>query len=100
MLYVFDVEERRRPNPGAPCDGVQALEKAQNGNGRLLSNVGMDLGLAPRPLGFGAMSVWDLRRAGLASSGRLPTVNAVSARFFMASFHSAQPGLARVARLC
>jgi hypothetical protein len=30
----------------------QAVEKAQNGNGQLLPRVGMDLGLAPRGLGF------------------------------------------------
>ena len=43
----------------------KALEKAQNGNGRLLEKVGMDLGLALLPLGFGAMSVWGWRCAGL-----------------------------------
>jgi hypothetical protein len=42
----------------ASCESGQALEKAQNGNGRLLEKLGMDLGLAPRPFGFGAMSVW------------------------------------------
>ena len=44
--------------PDASCERGQALEKAQNGNGRLLEKVGMDLGSAPRPLGFGATSAW------------------------------------------
>ena len=55
--------------PGASCESGQALEKAQNGNGQLLEKVGMDLGLAPRPLGFGATSAgvgatsaWGCRR--------------------------------------
>jgi hypothetical protein len=47
--------------PDASCDGGQALEKAQNGNGQLLEEVGMDLNLAPLPLGFGATSVWGWR---------------------------------------
>jgi hypothetical protein len=54
--------------PDASCDGGQALEKAQNGNGQLLEEVGMDLklaplrlGLAPRPFGAGAAPVWDRR---------------------------------------
>ena len=40
--------------PDIWCWGAQAFEKAQNGNGRLLLRVGMDLGLAPLPLGVGA----------------------------------------------
>jgi hypothetical protein len=44
--------------PGASCDSGQALEEARNGNGQLLEKVGMDLGLAPRPLGFGATPAW------------------------------------------
>ena len=60
--------------PDASCESGQALEKAQNGNGQLLEKVGMDLGLAPRPLGFGAASVSGWRRAGLGS-----TVNATRA---------------------
>jgi hypothetical protein len=55
--------------PDASCDSGQALEKAQNGKGQLLEKVGMDLGLAPRRLGFGAMPVWVWRRAGLGSTG-------------------------------
>jgi hypothetical protein len=47
----------------ASCEIDQALEKAQNGNGQLLEKVGMDLGLAPCPLGFGATPVWDSRGA-------------------------------------
>ena len=57
--------------PDASCESGQALEKAQNGNGQLLEKVGMDLGLAPRPLGFGATSVWGWRCAGLGSRGML-----------------------------
>jgi hypothetical protein len=49
--------------------GGQALEKAQNGNGQLLEEVGMDLNLAPLPLGCGATSVWGWRRARLGSTG-------------------------------
>jgi hypothetical protein len=56
--------------PNASCEGGQALEKAQNGNGQLLEKVGMDLGLAPRPLGFGAMSVWGWRHVGLGLASR------------------------------
>jgi hypothetical protein len=66
--------------------GGQALEKAQNGNGQLLGEVGMDLNLAPLPLGCGATSVWGWRRArlGLAPrpfgiDGTMPTVNAIRA---------------------
>jgi hypothetical protein len=55
--------------PDASCDGGQALEKAQNGNGELLEEVGMDLNLAPLPLGFGATSVWGWRGARLGSTG-------------------------------
>jgi hypothetical protein len=55
--------------PGASCDSGQALEEARNGNGQLLEKVGMDLGLAPRPFGFGATSAWGWRRAGLGSKG-------------------------------
>jgi hypothetical protein len=51
--------------PDASCESAQALEKAQNGNGQLLEKVGMDLGLAPLPLGFGATPAWGSRRAGL-----------------------------------
>ena len=39
--------------PGYACDS-QVLEKAQNGNGRLLQEVDMDSGPAPHPLGVGA----------------------------------------------
>jgi hypothetical protein len=46
------------------ANGGQALEKAQNGNGRLLEKVGMDLRLARRPLGFGATSAWGRRHVG------------------------------------
>jgi hypothetical protein len=48
----------RGPNGGCLLQDGQAIEKAQNGNGQLLEKVGMDLGLAPLPLGFGATSVW------------------------------------------
>ena len=51
----------------------------RNGNGRLLEKVGMDLGLAPRPLGFGATSLWDRRRVRLGIDGTMPTVNAIGA---------------------
>jgi hypothetical protein len=44
--------------------GGQALEKAQNGNGQLLEEVGMDLNLAPHPFGI---------------DGTMPTVNAIRA---------------------
>jgi hypothetical protein len=54
--------------PGASCESGQVLEKAQNGNGRLLEKVGMDLGLAPRPLGVGATSAWGWRRIRLGST--------------------------------
>jgi hypothetical protein len=54
--------------PNASCKSGQALEKAQNGNGQLLEKVGMDLGLAPRPLGVGATSAWGWRRVGLGST--------------------------------
>ena len=56
--------------PDAPRESGQALEKAQNGNGQLLEKVGMDLGLAPRPLGFGAISVWGWRYVGLGLAPR------------------------------
>jgi hypothetical protein len=59
---------RRRQGANASCESGQVLEKAQNGNGRLLEKVGMDLGLAPRPLGVGATSVWVWRRAPLGSA--------------------------------
>jgi hypothetical protein len=52
----------------ASCESRQALEKAQNGNGEVLSKVGMDLGLAPRRLGIGATSVWGWRRRRCAAS--------------------------------
>jgi hypothetical protein len=72
--------------PGASCDSGQALEKAQNGKGQLLEKVGMDLGLAPRRLGFGATPVWGWRRPGLGLAprrlgidGTMPTVNAIRA---------------------
>ena len=65
-LYVFTGDGQRAARGG--CESGQAFEKAQNGNGQLLEKVGMDLGLAPRPLGFGATSVWELgRRAGWGS---------------------------------
>jgi hypothetical protein len=60
----------------ARATGGQALENAQNGNGQLLEIVGMDLGLAPRPLGFGATSAWVWRRAGLGSMGPYGPANA------------------------
>ena len=60
------------------ADSGQALEKAQNGNGQLLEKVGMDLGLAPRPLGVGATRL-GLARAGLGSTGTMLTVNATRA---------------------
>jgi hypothetical protein len=43
----------------------QVLEKAPNGNGRLLEKVGMDLDLAPHPLGFGATLAWGSRRGAI-----------------------------------
>ena len=83
LLYVLTRKreraargERRTPS----CGSGQALEKAQNGNGRLLEKVGMDLGLAPRWLGFGAMSAWGSRRAGLGSTGPCATVKAIRAK--------------------
>jgi len=70
--YPLDLLSRARTGIGkgrqrvnASCDSGQALEKAQNGNGRLFSKVGMDLGLAPRRLGVGATSAWGSRRVGL-----------------------------------
>jgi hypothetical protein len=47
-----DGEGAARAN--ASCESGQALEKAQNGNARLLEKVGKGLGRAPRRLGFGA----------------------------------------------
>jgi|SRR5271163_3031694 len=55
--------------PNTPCESGQALEKAQNGNGLLLEILGMDLGSAPRRLGFGATPAWGIRRASLGSMG-------------------------------
>ena len=49
----------------ASCKSGQAIEKAQNGNGQLLEKVGMDLGLAPLPLGFRAACAWARRHVGL-----------------------------------
>jgi hypothetical protein len=71
--YVFICEMIRGKGrrPGASSQSGQALEKAQNGNGRLLEKVGMDLGLAPRPLGVGATSAWVW--------GTMLTVNATGA---------------------
>ena len=64
VLCVFSEmgSGRKGRMPNASCEGGQALEKAQNGNGQLLEKVGMDLGLAPRRLGFGATSfgAWRL----------------------------------------
>src|ERR1700735_297051 len=57
-----------RANAGCLLRSGQALEKAQYGNGQLLEKVGMDLGLAPLPLGFGATPAWGWRRAGLGST--------------------------------
>ena len=78
-----DGEGAARAN--ASCESGQALEKAQNGNGRLLEKVGMDLGLAPRPLGVGATSAWGRRNVGLGLAprrfgvdGAMPIVNAIS----------------------
>jgi hypothetical protein len=49
----------------------RSAEEAQNGNGRLLEKVGMDLGLAPLPLGFGATQVWGWRRARFGIDGTM-----------------------------
>src|SRR5271168_2839256 len=65
--------------PNASCESGQALEKAQNGNGRLLEKVGIDLGLAPRRLGVGATSAWGWRRAVLGSTGPCTAVEAIRA---------------------
>jgi 5-(aminomethyl)-3-furanmethanol phosphate kinase len=51
------------------CDG-QALEKTENGNGRLLQEVGMDLGSAPDPFGVGAATERAVRLRGAARSSR------------------------------
>jgi hypothetical protein len=50
-LMCFLGGRQRAAMANASCDSGQALEKAQNGNGRLLEKVGMDLGLAPVGLG-------------------------------------------------
>src|SRR5208337_3205566 len=47
----------------------QAIENAQNGNGRVLLRVGAGLGLAPLPLGVGAMTARP-RRTLLADSSK------------------------------
>jgi hypothetical protein len=54
-------EARKGRMPTASFGSGQVLEKAQNGNGRLLEKVGMDLGLAPCRLGVGAASAWTRR---------------------------------------
>jgi hypothetical protein len=81
VVCVFSEMDRggKGRMPNASCESGQAFEKAQNGNGQLLEKVGMDLGLAPRRLGFGAMSVWGWRRAGLESTGPCYAVNAIRA---------------------
>src|SRR5579863_2801847 len=63
---------------GDSCGDRQAFEKAQNGNGQLLEIVGMDSGLAPHPLGFGATSAWVWRHTGLARAA-VSTLRCVSA---------------------
>ncbi len=50
--------------PKTPIGVAQAIEKAQNGNGRLLLRVGLDLRLAPLPLGLGTMSATPRRSYG------------------------------------
>jgi hypothetical protein len=57
-------------NSRLPCGRGRANEKGQNGNGRLLEKVGMDLGLAPLPLGFGATSIWGRRSVGLGGAAK------------------------------
>jgi hypothetical protein len=50
---MFNVEDSGEGKSLHLCMAAcQAVEKAQNGNGQLLAKVGMDLGLAPRRLGF------------------------------------------------
>jgi hypothetical protein len=78
--------------PNASCESRQALKKAQNGNGQLLSKVGMDLGLAPRRLGFGAARVWGWRRAGLGSTGSCCTVDAIGASILFVKIDSCYLG--------
>jgi hypothetical protein len=68
-----------RQGANASCESCQVLEKAQNGNGQLLEKVGMDLGLAPLPLGFGATSAWVWRHVGLGSTGPCYAIGAPSA---------------------
>jgi hypothetical protein len=72
VFSVTWVEDGKGRMPDTSCESGQALEKAQNGNGRLLEKVGMDLGLAPCRLGVGATSVWGLapRRSGIDKSHR------------------------------
>ena len=61
VLCVFSGWAGGGKGANASPESGQALQKAQNGNAEVLSKVGMDLGLAPRRLGFGATSVWDRR---------------------------------------
>ncbi len=78
ILYMYMTLISRTPGPGpgrakggsplagpesAPC-ARQPFEKAQNGNGSLLQEVGMDATSAPRRLGAAGVSAW--RRLGAA----------------------------------
>jgi hypothetical protein len=71
MCFLQNGQGRQGRTPDASCESGQAFEKAQNGNGRLLEKVGVDLGLAPRPLGFGAASVWGWRHVRLGLAARV-----------------------------
>jgi len=49
---------------GTPLGAALPIEKAQNGNERPLPRVGMDLGLAPLPLGVGTTTARPRGRNG------------------------------------
>jgi hypothetical protein len=59
----------RRPAEGAMhlATAAKRLKRLKTAKGQLLEKVGMDLGLAPRPLGVGATSAWGWRHVGLGS---------------------------------
>jgi hypothetical protein len=58
---------------------AKRLKRLKMAMGSYWKKIGMDLGLAPRPLGFGATSVWAWRHAGLGSARPCYDYNKMSA---------------------